>query len=242
VRAGRRMSRRTSGVCVATLVLNRMRAFQGAIGLAATAGLVTPEYMVLRASPAADSRYLHYLFKSSWFVGQMTSRLRGIGTAEQGNVRTPRVYWGDLGSIEVLVPSLERQRGLADSLDHETARIDALIERKQRLVALSTDALDSYIAAQIDQASRGASMTRLRRLASVAFSSVDKKTREGEQVIRLCNYTDVYERDEIVDDPSYMVATRAPVKLCKSPRGDGSSSCSTRLLTHRRSAPPTPRW
>jgi len=41
----------------------------------------------------------------------------------------------------------------------------------------------------------------------VAFSSVDKKTREGEQVIRLCNYTDVYERDEIVDDPSYMVAT-----------------------------------
>ena len=34
---------------------------------------------------------------------------------------------------------------------------------------------------------------------------------------------------------------RASVKLCKSPRGDGSSSCSTRLLTLRRSARPTPR-
>jgi len=43
---------------------------------------------------------------------------------------------GLLGNIRVVTPSLEEQTQIARFLDHETARIDALIEEQQRLIEL----------------------------------------------------------------------------------------------------------
>ncbi|MGY1714360.1 restriction endonuclease subunit S [Geodermatophilus sp. SYSU D01106] len=40
-------------------------------------------------------------------------------------------------------------------------------------------------------------MTELKYIADVRVSNVDKKTHEGEQAVRLCNYTDVYYGDAI---------------------------------------------
>lgn len=48
---------------------------------------------------------------------------------------------------------------------------------------------------------------RLKRLATVFPSNVDKKSVDGEVAIRLCNYTDVYYNDRIVDGMELMEAT-----------------------------------
>lgn len=109
------------------IVLNRMRAFQGAIGISRQRGLVSPDYLVLRPDPTTNARYLHHLFRSTWFVGEMVSRLRGIGNTENGAVRTPRINSEDFGDISVDFPSLDEQRRIADFLDAETARIDGLV-------------------------------------------------------------------------------------------------------------------
>lgn len=47
----------------------------------------------------------------------------------------------------------------------------------------------------------------LKRVASLRVSNVDKKTVDGEQPVRLCNYTDVYYRDTIRPDQEFMSAT-----------------------------------
>jgi type I restriction enzyme S subunit len=118
------------------IVINRMRAFQGAVGLSKVHGIVSPDYLVLTPGPRLDGGYAHYLFRSSWFVGQMVARLRGIGSTEQGNVRTPRINEGDLAMIKVDLPGPRGQRLVAQFLDAETARIDTLIAKKRRLVEL----------------------------------------------------------------------------------------------------------
>ena len=118
------------------VVLNRMRAFQGAVGRSAHDGVVSPDYTVLRPGPDVDSRYLNHLFRSGWFVGEMVARLRGIGSTDTGSVRTPRINWEDLGDIDVTAPPMAEQRAIADFLDAETARIDALIAKKQQLIRL----------------------------------------------------------------------------------------------------------
>ena len=127
------------------IVINRMSAYQGALGMARQYGIVSPEYIVLRPNPEVDPRFLTYLFKSSWFVAEMTARVRGIGSTDQGNVRTPRINPDDLGDIRVELPSLAGQRALADYLDAETARIDALIEKKQRMMQLSVERWNSLL-------------------------------------------------------------------------------------------------
>lgn len=48
---------------------------------------------------------------------------------------------------------------------------------------------------------------RLKRLAAIRVSNVDKKTRDGEFPVRLVNYTDVYYRDRLTSDMDLMRAT-----------------------------------
>jgi type I restriction enzyme, S subunit len=56
---------------------------------------------------------------------------------------------------------------------------------------------------------------RLKNVASVRFSSVDKKSEDGETPVRLCNYTDVYNNDRIVDDPVFMQATATADEIAR---------------------------
>lgn len=48
---------------------------------------------------------------------------------------------------------------------------------------------------------------RLKHIASTRFSNVDKKTVDGEQPVRLCNYVDVYHNDHITANLDFMKAT-----------------------------------
>ncbi len=128
------------------IVLNRMRAFHGGIGVARQAGLVSPDYTVMRLHENVRPEYLNLIFRSPWFVGQMTQRLRGIGAVDQGAVRTPRINFADLRLIEIPVPSLTQQdlivvqlRAVEDRSRTARAALDRssqlLQERKQALIA-----------------------------------------------------------------------------------------------------------
>lgn len=115
------------------IILNRMRAFQGGVGRATVAGIVSPDYAVLRPSSDASPAYLNHLLRSPWFVGQMEKLLRGIGGVEQGNVRTPRVNWDDLRTVIVPFPSFGTQVRLAEQLDLQLShswRTQRVIERQ----------------------------------------------------------------------------------------------------------------
>ena len=48
---------------------------------------------------------------------------------------------------------------------------------------------------------------RLKSVASVQLSNVDKKSVEGQEPVRLCNYTDVYYHERITGDLEFMLAT-----------------------------------
>jgi type I restriction enzyme S subunit len=127
------------------MVINRMRAFHGGLGRAPVGGIVSPDYTVLRPTMGVDSRFLNHVFRSPWFIGELTALLRGIGSAHQGNVRTPRINFGDLGSILIPTPPLSVQQHLAETLDweirHTNSAVRALIcqiallhERRQALI------------------------------------------------------------------------------------------------------------
>lgn len=120
--------------CAGNLAVNRMRAFQGALGVAPETGMVSPDYAVLRISPLIERRWLNYFLTSSSMVAEMASLVRGIGGTETGNVRTPRLNISDLHSIRIDLESLEAQRAIADYLDRETSRIDTLIDEQQCLI------------------------------------------------------------------------------------------------------------
>ena len=54
---------------------------------------------------------------------------------------------------------------------------------------------------------------RLRHIASFSNSNVDKKSYEGQETVRLCNYTDVYYNDFITADLPFMQATASAAEI-----------------------------
>lgn len=127
------------------LVINRMRAFQGALGIAPEDGMVSPDYSVLQLSPRVEPRWLSYFLTSGSTVAEMASLVRGIGGTEAGNVRTPRLNVSDLHSIRTDLKPLDEQRAIADYLDREITRIDTLIEEQQRLIEMLRERRGSLV-------------------------------------------------------------------------------------------------
>lgn len=132
------------------LVINRMRAFQGALGIAPEDGVVSPDYAVLRVDPTVDKRWLNYFLTSGFTVAMMASLVRGIGGTEAGNVRTPRLNISDLRSMTAPLVSADEQRAIADYLSRETARIDTLIEEQQRLIEMLRERRAAVLSAAFD--------------------------------------------------------------------------------------------
>jgi type I restriction enzyme S subunit len=56
---------------------------------------------------------------------------------------------------------------------------------------------------------------KLKHIASLRTSNVDKKSYEEEQPVRLCNYTDVYYNEQIVANLAFMEATASPEEIAK---------------------------
>ncbi|MEK0086157.1 restriction endonuclease subunit S, partial [Benzoatithermus flavus] len=60
----------------------------------------------------------------------------GAVDASTFGAKMPRASWDFIGSLKIRVPPIEVQSSIADYLDRETARIDALIAEKERMLAL----------------------------------------------------------------------------------------------------------
>lgn len=127
------------------LVLNKMKTWQGSLGVSAHEGIVSPAYFVAEQVGAADARFLHHLLRSRPLIAEYGARSKGIRPSQWD------LPWDEFKDIRISLPPRAEQRAIADFLDRETARIDALITKKKsmgtRLVERSEGLVESKIRA-----------------------------------------------------------------------------------------------
>ena len=68
------------------LAYNKMRAWQGAIGVSDLRGIISPAYVVMRLREANDPRYFHYLFRTQGFAKEAERWSYGI-TSDMWSLR-----------------------------------------------------------------------------------------------------------------------------------------------------------
>lgn len=214
-------------VRVGQLVVNTMWLNYGGLGVSPYEGHVSPAYRAYDFSGALSRRYGHYLMRSATYVKGYTRLLTGV---RPNSLQMSR---DDLMDFPVLVPPQEDQDAVVAFLDRETAKIDALVAEQERLIELLKEKRQATIAHAITKGlNPGAPMkdsgiewlgevpahwevTRLKRVAEVFPSNVDKKTIEGQPSVVLCNYTDVYYNDEITDYITFMEASATPEQIAR---------------------------
>ena len=112
------------------IAYNKMRAWQGAIGVSKYRGIVSPAYVVQRPLKGTNSRYLHYLLRTPAFAKEAERWSYGI-TSDMWSLRPEHFK-----VIYACVPPLPEQATIAHFLDHADRRIRRYIRAKQKLIAL----------------------------------------------------------------------------------------------------------
>ena len=88
--------------------------------------VVSTGFAVLRPRDNVNKDFLGSLIGSKHFVDSAVSHSEGVGY--------PAISTSTLGNLPVWLPPLPEQCAIAAFLDRETEKIDALIEKKQRLI------------------------------------------------------------------------------------------------------------
>lgn len=111
------------------LAFNKMRMWQGAVGVTPVDGLVSPDYQVCKPRADVHSRYFEQLFRTSFYMTEINRYSHGI--VKDRN----RLYWDQFREMPSLVPPAEEQVRII-------AHIDAITDQTERLIAKVREAIE----------------------------------------------------------------------------------------------------
>ena len=112
------------------LVMNKMKMWQGSLGISAYEGIVSPAYIVCQITESLNSQYLHMLLRSPAFKTFYNSISYGVRVG-QWDMR-----YNDFKQLEIYLPPKTEQDQIVRYLDWQTTKINKLINAKKKQIAL----------------------------------------------------------------------------------------------------------
>jgi len=112
------------------LVANRMRFWQGAVGIAPVDGLTSPDYMVARIGRELLPAYVELLFRTPQFSSEVKRYSHGMVDDRL------RLYWDEFKTIRIPVPPIADQKRIVAAVEREVKRITEVQETLTQSIAL----------------------------------------------------------------------------------------------------------
>ena len=126
-------------VCPGDIAYNKMRAWQGAVGVSRYRGIVSPAYVVVRPRGNDDARFFHYLLRTPVFAKEAERWSYGI-SSDQWSLRPEQFR-----QIYCCLPPLPEQTAIVRFLDHADRRIRRYISAKRTLIRLLNEQKQAII-------------------------------------------------------------------------------------------------
>lgn len=114
------------------LVTNKMKTWQGSIAISTHRGIVSPAYYILQPTSKKKlyPQFVHYLLRSKIYISQYQRFSKGIRVGQWD------LEYDQFKTFPLLLPDYETQKRIADFIDNETAKIDSLISKQEKLLEL----------------------------------------------------------------------------------------------------------
>lgn len=125
------------------VVFNKMRMWQGAVGVAPEDGLVSPDYVVAEPVGPLTCAYANMLFQTAAFSAECARHSHGIVWDRL------RLYWAGFRDIEVPLPPVQEQVEIVERIAFETKRLDELSEAAKSTIVLLKERRAALIAAAV---------------------------------------------------------------------------------------------
>jgi type I restriction enzyme S subunit len=110
------------------LLFGKLRPYLAKVYLSKLPGEALGDFHVIRPSTKLVPEFAFHQLLQRQFISVVDGATHGA--------KMPRVGWEVMGNMPFINPPTTEQKVIASFLDHETARIDDLVEEQQRLIAL----------------------------------------------------------------------------------------------------------
>lgn len=110
------------------IIVNKLLAWMGAIGLSDYDGVTSPAYDILKARKPLEGMFYHYLFRNPRFISELKRHSRGIM-----NMRL-RLYFDKFGDVLIPFPNINQQKKITDFINDKAQKIEKAIELKQKQI------------------------------------------------------------------------------------------------------------
>lgn len=207
------------------LVVNKMKAWQGSMGVSSHHGIVSPAYITCttkadRVRPA----YLHYLLRSLPLIGVYNSLSYGVRVGQWD------MHYEDFKQIPIPLPPKDEQDRIVAFLDQKTAEIDAAIAKKERLIELLQEQVSILISNAVtkglnaDVSQRDSGVAWIGQIpshwyvkrAKFLFREIDERSANGEEeLLSVSHMTGVTPRSEKTNVYMFMAEDYSGSKLCR---------------------------
>lgn len=125
------------------IVFNKMRMWQGAVGVAPQDGLVSPDYVVAAPTGNMSPDYAGLLFRTGSFSAECARRSHGIVWDRL------RLYWEEFRDIEVPLPPAGAQADIVNKIANESKKLQAVYAATERTIALLKERRAALIGAAV---------------------------------------------------------------------------------------------
>jgi len=110
------------------ILFGKLRPYLAKILMAEKSGEAIGDLFVLSHKKTMNPQYAAYVMRMEKFIDIVDGSTFGS--------KMPRVNWDFMGNLPFLVPSLSEQQAIAAFLDRETAKIDGVIGKREKLIEL----------------------------------------------------------------------------------------------------------
>lgn len=171
----------------------------------------------LTSSKEVEIEFIKYCFQSELFKEQY--RLMSAGSTLMA------LSIEKIKELVIYIPTLNEQKKIIEFLNNKISEVSNIIESKYKLIKLLeqqrqsiiTEAVTKGLNPNVKMKDSGVewigeipehwNVRKIKEIANVYSSNVDKKSIEGEKEVLLCNYVDVYYNDSITAEIDFMKAT-----------------------------------
>ena len=112
------------------IIVNKLLAWMGAIGISEYKGVTSPAYDILRHKENINPYFYNYLFRNPIASREFKRHSRGIMDMRL------RLYFTRFGDIKLPYPSLDEQNKIVEYLQFKLRRIDRFTQKKKQLLGL----------------------------------------------------------------------------------------------------------
>lgn len=125
------------------LVINRMKAWQGSVGVSPLRGIVSGHYICFEPSHEESHPFLNLLFRSPQYAGLFSALSRGV---RPGQIEIDNDY---LRLVPVILPPRDEQRRISDSLTESSRETDQMIASIDTLITCLDELKRSLITSAV---------------------------------------------------------------------------------------------